>query len=107
MSFATETSYFPAQKSELHFLIEPSIIAGPAIRCSHRRIDELCRGMLRDPRKNCGSYFGAWSSLVYGSLRGYSRRIPRAFLGGEAAVQHPSAICEAIGNSSAGQRELH
>jgi hypothetical protein len=29
---AKKRSYFPAQKSELHFLIEPSIIPGPAIR---------------------------------------------------------------------------
>src|SRR5881296_2816927 len=58
-------SYFPAQKSELHFLIEPSSFRRPALRCSHRPIDELyVWGMLRDPRKNCGSYFGDWSSLV-------------------------------------------
>src|SRR5438094_8525096 len=35
------TSYFPAQKSELHFLIEPSSFRRPALRCSLRRIDEL------------------------------------------------------------------
>jgi hypothetical protein len=34
-------SYFPAQKSELHFLIEPSNIREPAPGCRHRRIDEL------------------------------------------------------------------
>src|SRR5437870_1191732 len=36
-----------------------------APRCSHRRIYELyVWGMLRDPRKNCGSYFRVESRLV-------------------------------------------
>src|SRR3989442_1485901 len=64
-------------------------------------------GMLRDPRKNCGRYFGAWSSLVYGSLRGYSRRIARAFLGSEARGQHPSDIDEVIGNDSETHPAMH
>src|SRR6266571_1807464 len=37
-------SYFPAQKSELHFLIEPSNIRETAPGCRHRRIDELWNG---------------------------------------------------------------
>src|SRR5712691_5517048 len=55
-------SYFPAQKSELHFWIEPSSIRWPAPRCSHRRIDEYVWGMLRRSKSD----FGAWSSLVAG-----------------------------------------
>src|SRR5437773_8955507 len=41
---ATRLSYFPAQKSELHFLIEPSNIRESAPGCRHRRIDELWNG---------------------------------------------------------------
>jgi hypothetical protein len=59
-------SYFPAQKSELHFLIEPSIIPGPAIRCSHRRIDELCKG---DVARSTEELWELFWSLEQSSLR--------------------------------------
>jgi len=66
MSFATET-YFPAQKSELHFLIEPSNIREPVPGCRHRRIDELCNGGCSAIQgRIAGVNSRRWSSLVAG-----------------------------------------
>jgi hypothetical protein len=44
-------SYFAAQKSKPHFLIEPSGIGEPAPRCPRRRIDEPDVWDVRDPGK--------------------------------------------------------
>src|SRR5437879_798942 len=61
------TSYFPAQKSELHFLIEPSNIRESAPGCRHRRIDELWNGGCSAIQgRIAGVYSGRWSSLVAG-----------------------------------------
>src|SRR5437879_143393 len=60
-------SYFPAQKSELHFLIEPSNIRESAPGCRHRRIDELWNGGCSAIQgRIAGVYSGRWSSLVAG-----------------------------------------
>jgi hypothetical protein len=62
-----KTSYFPAQKSELHFLIEPSNIRESAPGCRHRRIDELWNGGCSAIQgRIAGVYSGRWSSLVAG-----------------------------------------
>ena len=95
-----ETSYFPAQKSELLFLIEPSSIREPAARCSHWRIDELCMGDVARFKEELRELFWSLEQFSDGSWMEYSGRVARAFLGSAARGQHPADIDEVVGDDS-------